>query len=339
MSKDIARVIANCETCQGNRDAQKHEPLIPTELPTRPWALVAADLCEERGKHFLVMVDLYSRWIEVKALPSTSTRAVIARMKDVIATHGIMDELISDNGPQFASSEFADFASEYGFSHRTSSPYFAQANGEAENAVKMAKKLLSQEDPHLAVLNYRTSKHSAIGISPAEALMGRQLQTRLPILARKLMPTPTDHDAVREADGKAKASYKFYYDRRHGARKLTPLALGEPVLLKSSGKGWRDSGKIIKANPSARTYLVQTQTGTFRRNRQHLQAVPSMPTKLTRVTEPDTDDQPEADNTPRTTDPLEITPMNTNVRDFPATAPIRRSVRVGTRPKRLIEEC
>ena len=335
MSKEIGLLISNCEICQRQRDAQKHEPLIPTELPSRPWAIVAADLCEEKGKHYLVMVDLYSRWIEIKFLSTTSAHAVISRMKDVLATHGVMDELISDNGPQFASSEFATFVKSYGFTHRTSSPYFAQANGEAENSVKMAKKLLTQEDPHLAILNYRTSTHSAIGVSPSEALMGRQLQTRLPVLAKNLLPTATDHDAIRQSDQKAKASYKYYYDRRHGTTKLTTLAPGEPVLIKSVGKGWDKAGRIVEANERDRTYMVATPAGTFRRNRQHLQAVPRMPTQQTRNPEPViNEDQPEEN-----TDPPDPVPSDVEVQRTPTPVPVRRSSRQTAKPKRLIEEC
>ena len=53
--------------------------------------------------------------------------------------------IYSDNGPQFASLEFQNyFAREWGFTHVTSSPRFAQSNEEAERAVQVAKTLLEK---------------------------------------------------------------------------------------------------------------------------------------------------------------------------------------------------
>ena len=49
----------------------------------------------------------------------------------------------------------------------------------AERAVQMAKRLLDLDEPEIGLLNYHASPHSAIGVSPVVALMGRQLATRL----------------------------------------------------------------------------------------------------------------------------------------------------------------
>ena len=54
-------------------------------------------------------------------------------------------ELVSDNGPQFASSEFADFAKEWGFQHTTSSPHYPRSNGLAESSVKVVKGLMKKK--------------------------------------------------------------------------------------------------------------------------------------------------------------------------------------------------
>ena len=75
---------------------------------------------------------------------------VVNQSKSILSRHGIPDEIVSDNGPQYSSHEYATFAKEYGFRHVTSSPKYPQANGESERAVKTVKSLLQKgEDPYL----------------------------------------------------------------------------------------------------------------------------------------------------------------------------------------------
>ena len=52
------------------------------------------------NQHFLIMVDYYSNFIEVAELErDTKTATVIRKIKENIARYGIMDTLVSDNGP------------------------------------------------------------------------------------------------------------------------------------------------------------------------------------------------------------------------------------------------
>ncbi len=97
---------------------------------------------------YLLIVDYYSRWIEIARLNQLTSSAVVQHTKSVFARYGIP----SDNGPQYASDLYARFAKEYGFKHTTSSPYHPQGNGEAERAIKMVKNLLKKSgDPYLAI--------------------------------------------------------------------------------------------------------------------------------------------------------------------------------------------
>ena len=77
------------------------------------------------------MVDYFSRFISVTHLTSTASSAIIRVLDELFATHGIPSTLVSDNGPQFSAAEFAEFARQSDFHHCTSSPKFAQGNGEA----------------------------------------------------------------------------------------------------------------------------------------------------------------------------------------------------------------
>lgn len=110
------------------------------------------------------------------------TGAVIKALKDIFARHGIPQTVFSDNGPQYDSQEYKQFATQYNFTHVTSSPYFPQSNGQAERTVQIMKKILKDsEDPYLAILSYRSTPLPWCNRSPAELPMGRQLRANLPI--------------------------------------------------------------------------------------------------------------------------------------------------------------
>ena len=83
----------------------------------------------------------FSNSIEVEQINKSMTHGVMKALKTMFARYGAPDELISDNGSQFNSAEFDTFAKIWKFQQRTSSLWYPQSNGKAENAVKTVKRL------------------------------------------------------------------------------------------------------------------------------------------------------------------------------------------------------
>ena len=55
----------------------------------------------------------------------------------IFAQHGLPEEGVSDNGPQFISNEFFEFMSKNGVKHTLVPPYHSQSNGAAERSVRL----------------------------------------------------------------------------------------------------------------------------------------------------------------------------------------------------------
>uniref|UniRef100_A0A5S6Q598 RNA-directed DNA polymerase n=1 Tax=Trichuris muris TaxID=70415 RepID=A0A5S6Q598_TRIMR len=157
ISHEIEEMVENCVPCASLRQA-RHEPMLPTLLPAYPWQVVASDIFTFRSKDYLVVIDYYSRYIEFSLLPDKTAATVIELMKAIFSRHGIPEIVRCDNGPCFSAFEFSEFANAYQFQLVTSSPRYAQSNGEAERAVLTVKSMLEKSDDiHLALLAYRTT--------------------------------------------------------------------------------------------------------------------------------------------------------------------------------------
>ena len=193
---------------------------------------------ELKGEPFLLVVDYYSRYVEVAKLTNTTSPSVIVHLKSMFARHGIPDYLVSDNGPQFAANTFAEFTEEYGFTHVTTSPRKPQANGEVRRSVQTVKCLLKKsEDQYKALMAYRSTPLES-GLSPAELLMGRRLRTTIPTIPSNLQPSWPYLEKFKEKDTELKARKKDNFNRRHKARNLPPTQPGDPRMVT-----WGESGR------------------------------------------------------------------------------------------------
>lgn len=144
MATELREYVSKCDICLSHCAEQTKEPLLQHDVTDRPWSKVMADLCEQDNRTLLVTVDYYSNFVEVARLSSVTSCSVIKEMKATFPRYGIPYVLITDNGLQFASAEFAVFAKSWMFQHITSSPYHPQSNGKAENASQNSEASLYQ---------------------------------------------------------------------------------------------------------------------------------------------------------------------------------------------------
>ncbi|XP_058023851.1 LOW QUALITY PROTEIN: uncharacterized protein LOC131190532 [Ahaetulla prasina] len=260
MDSEIAERVGKCQACQESRPLPPTAPVREWEKPQGPWSRIHIDFAGPfHGQTFLVVVDAFSKWLEIILMKSTTAEAVIATLRHLFATHGLPDTLVSDNGPQFTAAQFEEYLAEEGIRHALSAPFHPASNGLAERSVRSAKEALSRLKPgdwqtkidFFLAVQHRTPS-TATGRSPAELLMGRKLRCPLDRLSPHYTPE----------------GYKGEID------KTREFDIGDRVWARNyrDGPSWF-AGQIIKTT-GPKSYLVELQDN--RVWRRHIVAIASV---------------------------------------------------------------
>ncbi|XP_047020897.1 uncharacterized protein K02A2.6-like [Helicoverpa zea] len=181
---------------------------------------------------------------------STNAISTIQVFRSIFARFGLPAQLVTDNGPPFSSQEFKQYCENNCIKHTTSAPYRPQGNGAAENAVKTVKKaikraLYENEDVNAALskflFQYRNCEHATTGVSPAVALQGRRLRSRLDVLR-------PDVAAVVRAKQERQVARNAGTDRHFN--------VGDAVLARNysaRGEKWTEATVVKKTGPVSYT--------------------------------------------------------------------------------------
>lgn len=272
MTDNIHTEIQSCSVCNSTKPHQQKEPLHLHPVPDLPWSTVATDIFEWHNQQYLVLVDSYSGWYEIDMLRDITAATVIAKLKRHFSVHGAPHTLMSDNGRQFTSQRFKDFASQWDFTHITSSPEYPQSNGLAERAVRSAKQLMEKShrdgtDVFLNLLNIRNVPRDAKLGSPAQRLMSRQTRTTLPVSVKLLEPHMRHPQEVKAQLLNKRLYQKQCYDK--SSRPLQPLMEGQVVRMQTP-QGYNRTGMIQEICKEPRSYVVHSDGKLYRRNRRHI---------------------------------------------------------------------
>jgi len=172
------------------------------------------DILEYQSHNYLVVVDCYSHFPELRILKQKKAEDVIMALKSIFSVHGVPVTIMADNMP-FNSQRMRELV--------TSSPHYHRANGFAERYVQTIKQFLkkcdsSGDDVYRSLLAYRGTPVAGCPYSPAEMLFNRSIRSGLPLTTETLRPSIK---SGQESLSEARMKQKVYYDR--GTRPLPDL--------------------------------------------------------------------------------------------------------------------
>ena len=109
-----------------------------------------------QGKYFLIIIDAYSKWMDVQIVNSTSTDSTIAKLCTI-------EQIVSDNRSAFTSHKFKRFLAANGLQQILT---FPSSNGTAERAVQTFKNAVIKLEGPMEVrlskclFKYRVTPHT-----------------------------------------------------------------------------------------------------------------------------------------------------------------------------------
>lgn len=215
-------------------------------IPSKPWERLHINYAGPyRNFHFLVVVDAYSKWIEVIKTSTISSSKTITMLNSIFARFGTPQEIVSDNGTQFTSEQFQSWCNVNGIHHILTSPYSPMSNGQAERFVdtfKRSMKKLESEgniDDNLEVFlkTFRSTPNVNCPDqkSPAEVLLGRKIRSTLDLLKPPEI-----------VNTKRNSKMEIQLNKKHGAKNRTFNIDDTVFVMIHKGNSWYwEEGWII----------------------------------------------------------------------------------------------
>lgn len=259
IDRDIENKVKECLVCQETAKKPSETQQAKWSWPAGPWKRLHLDFAGPyEGKMFLVIVDAYSKYLEIVPMTTTTSSNTIAALRHLFSHFGLPDHIVTDNGTQFTSNEFGTFLRLNNILHTKTSPAHPATNGLAERYVGHFKTKTTQmkisNDPLQVRLDkflftYRVTP-TTFGKSPAELLMNRQPKTRFNSLRQKGLQDLKQQVKIFQENSEFKAVFKP----------------SQAVFVLNFGKGAKWLPGIVQKEISPRNYEIQVDDVIWKRH-------------------------------------------------------------------------
>ena len=220
---------------------------------------------------FLIIVDPYSKWIEVVTMNNPTAKTTIDVLSSLFTRYGLCEIIVSDNGIQFTATEFAEFCARNGIKRITNPPGHPKSNDQAERYVDTVKSALKKgliqgESISNILLKflfcYRTTSHTTANSTPAELFLKRQLSTVLDFLP------PNTFDPMNTV----RLCYQRNFDRHTKERYLQGYNKVLVRNFRSSSNRIKWTPGILVSRQGTRVWTVKVVNHTWRRHENQIKA-------------------------------------------------------------------
>ncbi|KAL0316602.1 UNVERIFIED_CONTAM: Transposon Ty3-I Gag-Pol polyprotein [Sesamum radiatum] len=181
------------------------------------------------GKSYIILgVDYVSKWVEVKATRTDDAKTVVEFVKaNIFSRFRIPRAIISDRGTHFCNKVVDALLKKYNITHRISTAYHPQTNGQAEISNREIKSILEKTvnlnrkdwstrlDDELWA--YRTTYKTPIGMSPYHLVYDKFCHLLVELEHRAYWAIKQFNLAMDEAGGQRKLELQELEEIRNDA--------------------------------------------------------------------------------------------------------------------------